>query len=259
MSRRSRFLIIAALLLLPLVAVLACGGSQPPAEKPAPAAAPTAKPVTELTKDMHNQLGKVTIVQQAVIRGDLETAAVPAKWMADHQEVAGFPANTASYIVDMKKFAANVAGAKDIKGAATATTMMVSYCGGCHVAAQVKPAFPDLPKPVLVTGTAAHMLEHQWAVDLMYQGLAEPSDELWTKGVDALKAAPLSAADLPKDTSLTAEIVANEKRIHEQAGKALKTSDMGSRVALYSDVLSECATCHSLHGRVWGPGLPIGK
>jgi hypothetical protein len=103
------------------------------------------------------------------------------------------------------------------------------------------------------------MLEHQWAVDLMYQGLAGPSDELWKKGVDALKAAPLSAADLPRDSSLTTEIVANEKKIHEQADKALKTIDMGSRVALYSEVLGECASCHSLHGRVWGPGLPIGK
>jgi len=255
MSRRSRPLIIG--LLLPLVAVIACGGSQPPAEKPAPA--PPPKPITELTREMHEQLGKVTIVQHAVIRGDLETAAVPAKWMADHQEVAGFPASTASYVADMKKFAANVAGARDIKGAATATTMMFSYCGGCHVAAKVTPAFPDLPKPTWTKGTAAHMLEHQWAVDLMYQGLAGPSDALWKKGVEALRAAPLSAKDLPKDASLTAEIVASEKKVHEQADKALKTTDAGTRVALYSEVLGECATCHSLHGRVWGPGLPIGK
>jgi cytochrome c556 len=258
MSRRSRPLIIAALL-LPLLAVLACGGSQPPAEQPAPAPAPPPRPITELTKEMHEQLGKVTIVQQAVIRGDLETAAVPAKWMADHQESAGFPPNTASYVADMKKLAASVAGAKDIKGAATATTMMISYCGECHVAAKVKPVFPDLPKPTWTKGTAAHMLAHQWAVDLMYQGLAGPSDELWKKGVDVLKSAPLAAMDLPKDASLTAEILANEKKVHEQADKALKTTDLGSRVALYSEVLGECASCHSLHGRVWGPGLPIGK
>lgn len=257
MSRRSRPPIIVLLLLLPLIVVVACGGSQPPAEKPAPA--PPPKPITELTKEMHEQLGKVTIVQQAVIRGDLETAAVPARWMADHQDVAGFPANTASYVADMKRFAANVAGAKDIKGAAAATTMMISYCGECHVAAQVTPAFPVLPKPTWTKGTAAHMLEHQWAVDLMYQGLAGPTDELWKKGVDALKVAPLSATDLPKDASLTAEILASEKKIHEQATESLKTADMGTRVALYSEVLGECATCHSLHGRVWGPGLPIGK
>jgi len=258
MSRRSRPPIIAFLPLL-LIVTLACGGSQPPAEKPAAATAPAPKPITELTKEMHDQLGKVTIVQQAVIRGDLETAVAPAKWMADHQEVGGFPAATASYVADMKRFAANVAEAKDIKGAATATTMMVSYCGGCHTAAQVKPAFPLLPKPTWTKGRAAHMLEHQWAVDLMYQGLAAPSDDLWTKGVEALKTAPMAASELPKDTNLTAEIVASEKKVHEQATRAQKTTDAGSRVALYSEVISQCATCHSLHGRVWGPGLPIGK
>jgi len=257
MSRRSRPLNV--VFLLPLITLIACGGSQPPAEKPAPAPAPPAKVLTEVTKEMHEQLGKVTIVQHAVIRGDLETAATPARWMADHQQIGGFPAATVSYVADMKKFAANVANAKDIKGAATATTMMVSYCGACHVAAAVKPVFPDLPKPRSSKGAAAHMLEHQWAVDLMYQGLAGPSDELWTKGVDALKAAPLSATDLPRDASLTAEIAASEKKVHEQASKTLKTTDLGSRVALYSEVMGECATCHSLHGRVWGPGLPIGK
>ena len=255
MSWRTRPLII-TLLLVPFVAVLACGGSQPPVDKPAPA---PDKPVTELTKEMHEQLGKVTVVQQAVIRGDLETAAVPAKWMAEHQDASGFPPNTTTYVVDMKRFAANVAGAKDIKGAATSTAMMISYCGECHTAAKVKPAFPALPKPTSTTGTVAHMLEHQWAVDLMYQGLAGPSDELWKQGVEALKAAPLSAADLPKDTSLTVGIMASEKKIHEQAAKTLQTTDMGTRVALYGEVLGECATCHSLHGRVWGPGLPIGK
>jgi cytochrome c553 len=256
MSRRSRPL-ITAFLILPLAAVLACGGSQPPAEKAAPA--PPPKPISELTREMHEQLGKVTVVQQAVIRGDLETAAVPARWMAERQEMQGFPASTAPIIADMKRFAANVAGAKDIKGAATATTMMISYCGTCHVAAKVKPVFPDLPEPRQTKGAAGHMLEHQLAVDLMYQGLAGPSDELWKKGVETLRAAPLSAGDLPKDASLTADIVASEKKVHEQAAKTLMTTDIGTRVALYSEVLGECAACHSLHGRVWGPGLPIGK
>ena len=57
-------------------------------------------------------------------------------------------------------------------------------CGPFHVAAKVKPALPDVPRPALTGGREAHMLEHQWAVDVMYQGLIGPSDELWKKGVD---------------------------------------------------------------------------
>jgi cytochrome c553 len=258
MLRRSRLVVVA--LFIPFFTIVACGGTPSPAEKPV-AAAPATPPktVTELTKDMHAQLGKVTVAQQAVIRGDLETAVEPAKWMAEHQETEGFAPDTGPIVADMKKFAAALAGAKDIKGAATATAMMISYCGKCHEAAKVKPAFPDLPKPTWTKGTAAHMLEHQWALDLMYQGLAAPSNELWVKGVEAFQKAPLAVADLPRDTKLTAEIVASERKAHEQAAKALKTTDVGTRVALYGEVLGECANCHSLHGRVWGPGLPLGK
>lgn len=259
MSRRAQVLLL-ALLLVPVLAAIACGSSPAPAEKPAATpAAETPKPASAVTKDMHDELGRVAYIQRAVVRGDLESAVEPAKWLVDHPDTPGLPADTASYVKDIKKFAGNVAAAKNLAGAASSTAMMVSYCGACHVAAKVTPALPEVPKPTLTSGAVAHMLEHQWAVDLMYQGLIGPSDELWKKGVEALKAAPLSAAELPKDSTLTAEIVANEKKVHDQADKALKTTDMGTKVALYGEVLNACASCHALHGRVWGPGLPTLK
>jgi len=262
MSRHSRSLLALLLLTIALTG-FACGGSQPPANQPAaePAAQPAApqKPVTELTKEMHANLGKITEIERAVIRGDLEAAVEPAKWVVDHQETAGFPANTGSYVADMKKFAANVAGAKDATGAANSTAMMISYCGACHEAAKVKVAFPEVKAPTWTRGRSAHMQTHQYALDLMYQGLAIPSEDQWKKGLEALKTAPLADADLPKDSALTKEIVANETKVHDQAEKALKVSDMGTKVAIYGDVLRECATCHGLHGRVWGPGFTPAK
>ena len=251
------------LLLISCVVGFACGGSQPSSSQPAaqPSAQPAApqKTVTELTKDMHSNLGKITEIERAVIRGDLDAAVDPAKWVVDHQETAGLPADTASFVVDMKKFASNVATAKDETGAATSTAMMISYCGACHEAAKVKPEFPELKKPTWTNGRTAHMDEHQYAIDLMYQGLAIPSEAQWKKGVEELKASPLADSDLPKDSALTKEIRANEKKVHEQAAKALKATDMGTKVALYGEVLKECASCHGLHGRVWGPGFTPAK
>jgi len=258
MLRRSRSIPV-LLLVIPFLVTLACGGSQPKAGEPAAQQAPPTKPVTELTKDMHERLGRVTVIQHAVIRGDLEAAAEPAKWIVDQQDTAGFPAESAKYITDMKKFAANVAAAKDVPAAATSTAMMISYCGACHSAAKVTLTLTELPKPVGLKGPALHMREHEWAIDQMYRGLTSPSEDLWKKGVEALKEAPMAAKDLPKDAGLTKEVMASETKIHEQAEKALKTTDMGSKVALYGEVLKECATCHSLHGRVWGPGLGKAK
>ena len=254
MSRRIRTF-ICMLLLLPVALVLACSGaSQPPAEQPKPAEPP--KPVVDVASHMHEHLARVTAMQEAVIRGDLEAAVEPAKWIAEHQETGGLPAGTETFVAYMKKQAAAVAEAKDLKNAGTATAMTLSYCGSCHAAAKVTPQMAEPAMPAAKGAAEAHMLEHQRATDLMYQGLTMPSDERWQKGLAAMQGSPLAEKDLPKDAKLTREIVALEKKVHELAAKAKTTTDLGTRVALYGEYLSGCAGCHSLHGKVWGPGLP---
>jgi len=252
MSRNSHARVFAFLLLLSAF-VVACGSPQPPVEPAKPASPP--KPVVDVKAVMHDQLSRVTTVQEAVIRGDLEAVAEPATWIANHEE-APMPAGTATYAPNIKKTARMAAGAKDLASAATATAQLVAACGACHQAGNTPITWPALTKPTEGTGIATHMLEHQWAIDLMYQGLAQPSDEAWRKGVEALRAARLATNDLPKDAKLTKEIVAYEKKVHELAGKALIVTDLGSKVAVYGEALASCASCHGLHGKVWGPGLP---
>jgi cytochrome c553 len=254
MSRRIR-LLISVLLLLPVAFIFACSGaSQPPAEQQKPAEPP--KPVVDVAQHMHEHLARVTTMQEAVIRGDLEAAVEPARWIAEHQETEGLPAGTEPFVASMKKQAAAVAGAKDLKNAGVATAMTISYCGSCHAAAKIT---PQMMEPVVLPATgpaAAHMLEHLRATDLMYQGLTMPSEDRWQKGLDAMKGSPLAEKDLPKDTKLTKEILDLEKKVHDMAAKAKATTDVGSKVAFYGEYLAGCAGCHSLHGKVWGPGLP---
>jgi hypothetical protein len=186
MTGRTRSL-LCAFLVIPLVMAVGwavgCGGAQQaPAEQATPAepAAPAA-PAADVAKQMHEHLARVTTMQEAVIRGDAEAAVEPARWIADHQPTAGLPAGQETVLADMKKQAAVVAEAKDPKNAATATAMVVSYCGTCHAAAKVTAAIPEPPKPVAEGAVAAHMMEHQWATDLLYQGLVIPSEERWQK------------------------------------------------------------------------------
>jgi len=240
---------------LPMVLVLGCGGApQPPAEQAKPAEPPA--PAVDVAKHMHEHLARVTSMQEAVIRGDMEAVVEPARWIADHQETAGLPAGTETVVADMKKSAAVVAEARDLKNAATATAMTISYCGTCHSAAKVTPVMAEMAKPAASGPMAAHMLEHQWATDLMYQGLVIPSEDRWLKGLAAMQVSPLAEKDLPKDATLTKEIAALEKRVHEMAAKAKTATDLGSKVAFYGEYLGGCAGCHGLHGKVWGPGLP---
>jgi hypothetical protein len=247
--------LILALLVLPVVVAVGCGGGQQaPAEQAKPAE--PAAPAVDVAKHMHEHLSRVTTMQEAVIRGDMEAAVEPARWIADHQETAGLPAGQEAVLADMKKQAAVVAEAKDFKNAATATAMVISYCGKCHDAAKVTAAIPEAPKPTAEGAVAAHMVEHQWATDLLYQGLVIPSEERWQKGLAAMAGAPLAEKDLPKDAKLTKEIAALEKKVHEMAGKAKTATDIGTKVAFYGEYIGGCAGCHGLHGKVWGPGLP---
>jgi hypothetical protein len=260
MTGRTRSLLF-VLLVLPLAVALGCGGGQQaPAEqaKPAEPAAPAqpAAPAVDVAKHMHEHLARVTTMQEAVIRGDIEAAVEPARWIADHQPTAGLPVGQEAVLADMKKSAAVVAEAKDAKNAATATAMVISYCGTCHAAAKITAAIPEAPKPAADGPLAAHMMEHQWATDLLYQGLVMPSEERWQKGLAAMQGTPLAEKDLPKDAKLTKEVAALEKKVHEMAGKARTATDIGTKVAFYGEYIGGCAGCHGLHGTVWGPGLP---
>jgi hypothetical protein len=248
-------MLIVFFLFLPIALVLGCGGTpQPPAEQAKPAE--SAAPAVDVASHMHEHLARVTSMQEAVVRGDMEAAVEPARWIADHQETAGLSAGTEAAVADMKKSAGVVAEARDLKNAATATAMTISYCGTCHTAAKVTPVMAEMAKPAAAGPMAAHMLEHQWATELMYQGLVIPSEERWQKGLAAMQVSPLAEKDLPKDAKLTKEIVSLEKTVHELAGKAKMATDLGTKVAFYGEYLGGCAGCHELHGKVWGPGLP---
>jgi cytochrome c553 len=100
------------------------------------------------------------------------------------------------------------------------------------------------------------MLEHQHAIEQMADGLIIPSAAQWKAGAEALKAVPLRASDLPKDPRLTRDVAAAEDRVHMLAEQAAGAEEASVRVNTYAQIISACAQCHGLHGRIWGPGLP---
>ncbi|HET9265040.1 MAG TPA: hypothetical protein VFO14_18460 [Vicinamibacterales bacterium] len=239
--------------LFPVVTVavgLFFAGCGKPAEQGAQETPRAAPP--DVRAHMADHFGKVREVEEAIIRGDVEAARTPARWIADHQETAGLPPHTERYTTEMKAAAASVANSEDIGDAAVAAATMVGTCGSCHAAAKVRPKLPPVSEDATGTERARHMLEHQHAIDRMYRGLIDPTGEQWRTGALALKAAPLrdrALADVSK------EVVAAEARVHELADRALGAAEKSARVQIYGSIIGACASCHGLHGRIWGPGL----
>jgi cytochrome c553 len=201
---------------------------------------------------MNDHFTRVRAVEEAVIRGDLEGAKEPAQWIAEHQETSGLPPAAAPQLTAMKDAARAVASAADLPAAAKASAAMVGSCGDCHAASNVKAAVPLAMVGEAKPGAPSHMAEHQYAVDLLYRGLVSPSDDDWSRGAVALKRASLGARDLPEAKAA----LAAEKKVHALADEAARAADRGTKVAVYSEIVGSCASCHSLHGRVWGPGVP---
>jgi hypothetical protein len=236
---------------LPLtLALTGCSSPQKPAEPAKTAPAVTSR--AEVQAHMSDHFTRVRAIEEAVIRGDLEAAKAPAQWIADHQETTGLPEGTTAQVAAMKDAAKAVAAAPDIPSAARGAAALVGACGDCHSTSKVTAHMPLVMLGEAKPGKATHMAEHQLAVDMMYRGLVAPSDADWTKGAEQLKKAALGAKELPE----AKDALVAEKKVHAVADQALKATDRAARVAAYGEVVGSCASCHGLHGRVWGPGAP---
>jgi mono/diheme cytochrome c family protein len=235
----------------------ACGGTGEPAASDQPAARQAPAPA-EVVQHMHDHLAQVQQVQHAIIRGDLEAATGAADTFAKHQELSGLPDTVRSTIDQMQKAATEVSSATTLDAAGDAAGRMVAQCGACHSSMGAK---PSLPAPPAAQGGAAKpivakMIQHQHAVDLLYQGLVVPSDEMWKRGAEALKESPLKADAFPVDAQLSKEALDAQSRTHEVAEKAMSAATPTARAEIYGDLIGGCASCHSLSGRVLGPGVP---
>ena len=201
---------------------------------------------------MQHHFLQVTLIHEAMIRGDLPAVRAPARELARLPAPPDTPVRTAPFVAAIAAAAARAAEAPDLETAASATSMMLRQCGDCHRSAGIFPAPSAVARPD-VGGLVGHMLEHQRAADDLLQGLLIPSGSLWQRGAGRLKAAPLRPGDLPVDRAFTAELKRTDARVHALAAAAAAATDAPARASVYADLLTTCAQCHGLHRQIWGP------
>lgn len=209
----------------------------------------------ERLAQMRHHFTQAGLLHEAIIRGDLAAARVPAQELASIAVPGGVPAASLPHITALREAARGAAGAGNLATAAVATATVLTTCGDCHRAAGVMPATPAVPAPK-VGGIVGHMLEHQRALDEMLAGLLIPSVSEWRAGSLRLQGAPLKRSELRSDPKLTSAIARAEQRVHQLADRATMADDVRARRAIYGDLLTTCAECHALHGVVWGPRRP---
>ena len=201
---------------------------------------------------MRHHFLDVSAIHEAVIRGDLTAAQEAARTLTLMPMPRDTLADGVPFVMGIISAAGRVREARNLPEAAAGTALMVRQCGECHQALRVRPT-PAVVRRPDVGGLVGHMLEHQRAVDALLQGLIIPSATEWRVGAQRLKVAPLHPSDLPPDPQWTRVRKQADERVHQIADRAERASNPLMRGAVYADLLTTCAECHSLHQRVWGP------
>jgi cytochrome c553 len=207
-----------------------------------------------VAEHMGRHFEAVTAVQKALIRGDLDAIAEPTDWLESHPAIEGLPDGWMPYVEDMRTMARLSGEAKTPKAASGATAGMVLTCGECHAATEAEPHMPELGTkglpPADQIDTVPHMLRHQWAMEQMWIGLINPSEESWKKGVEVLSDAPLQPQKMTEEAGLSVDIGALAQAVHEAGDEARQAKDWGARAQIYGGLLSTCADCHLKLGLV---------
>lgn len=199
---------------------------------------------------MHENLSRIGTIKSAIVAGKHEDVRESAVWLANHQTIAGLPADFEPYVAQMKTYARHVIESQDLVSAAVSVSKMAKTCGDCHLVTGVNLEFgyDQLPRED-IEDVVTHMQRHQWAMDRMWEGLIGPSDNAWNRGVDMLLDVPLLPSDVTTATDNVTEISNIARRIHELASKGAGAMTTGARSELYGEVLGLCASCHTLLGR----------
>jgi mono/diheme cytochrome c family protein len=194
---------------------------------------------------MHGYLSSVEGVVNAVVRGDLHGARETAATLASAPPPVALPDAMTRHALALTTAARQAAAAPSVTHAAVSVGRALAACGACHRATGASPSLIGPHTPVILTGTAAHMVAHRHAVDRLMRGLFVPSDREWRDGARALSAAPLHARGVPRDPPLAPGDLRIEEAIHRLATEAAEAVAIDNRIRVFSTLLARCGDCHA--------------
>ncbi|MFT4974982.1 MAG: cytochrome c553 [Myxococcota bacterium] len=219
--------------------LFACAGRSVPPE----AATASSQDISRI--HMAEHLARATVVRDAVVRGDFDTARVGFQWLAAHEEDESLPREGLGWVGMLRVHAAEGATSESIEEQAAALGALANTCGGCHETLSMGPLLPELPAPAptQLSGLGLHMAQHSWASDRMWAALVEPSSAAWERSLRVLGEVTMTAAE-QDEWGLVAGSEALDGEVHRLAYSAMADDNPDTRADLYGQIVAQCATCH---------------
>lgn len=200
---------------------------------------------------MRHHFVDVSLIHDAIIRGDLAAVRPPARRLGDLAVPARLPDAGIPYVVMMRRAGQRAATAKTLAAAATETVTMLAQCAGCHQTVGIRPTPASRSAPD-AGGFAGHMLEHQRAADDLLHGLVIPSSSEWLSGAKRLRAAPLRPVWLIPELRYVPDLDRVDAAVHDLADDAMSAESPARRNDVYARLLATCADCHGVHRTIVG-------
>lgn len=236
-----------------LLAAVGCGEEEGPKTLPEPAAQETSAPErdrpseVEMVASMEGHYNVVILAHDALLQGDLEAfrsqlAQVPEQRLPDASPEAWLP-----FHEGLQAAALGGASASDLDAAATSLAQVVLACGTCHAALGMGPVYPSPPPDDGDTLVENVMREHQWATERLWEGVTGPREDAWMRGASSL-AVSQTFAEANPELILTDELRLRDQELREIGERAMSTTALDQRAAVYGRLLATCGGCHQLAG-----------
>lgn len=204
---------------------------------------------------MGERLALLTQARDELVRGRNVQARSALDRLAGLDVEPGLPEGWNVWLKGMSEQARLGAQSQDSVALAAAVAHAANQCGGCHQSLGRDVALPHPgpaptggsgQAPVGDPGVARHMVGHQWALDRMWAGLVEPSDRAWAESLQVLTQPALDTLALEVGAQESEAVARATMAVHELARDGLTDANPDTRADLYGQVLSACASCHSL-------------
>lgn len=181
-----------------------------------------------------------TIVESAMVRGDLQRARRAAANLSEMEAVPGIPDSSEELLERLRSQARAIALASGFRTAAEAAGAMAATCGECHARYDGGPRLSRVPEPP-DADEVGHMVIHVWAADRMWEGLMIPSEGTWLVG------ARLLADHAVRVEGPYASPQANRlaREMEDLGAEAVAATGSEARGRVLGAVLNSCATCHA--------------
>lgn len=234
------------LMLLALAIVCGCGSTEE-AAAPVSAADREGPSNVEMVAAMEAHYVSAILAHDALIQGDLDAFRARLAELDTHELPPNSPDLWKPFDAQLHAAARRAGKATDLITAANALASVALACGTCHQSIGSGPVYPVPPVNDQIQPLKAEMREHQWATQMLWNGVTGPSAYAWDRGSAELAEARIFGDGRSVD-EVDASLLQRELVLRGLGEEAQGTTALPARARLYGRMLATCGGCHQAVG-----------